>query len=97
MLNRQLIPSYFVHVEKFPLNVNGKIDRRALSLPEDLVMGGSAFVPPSGEMEIAVEALFKEVLGHKKVSRNISFFDIGGHSLRAIQLLSRIQRTFRLR
>ncbi|NML37861.1 amino acid adenylation domain-containing protein [Chitinophaga sp. G-6-1-13] len=93
-LNTQLIPSYFIHLEAFPLNVNGKIDRRALPVPEEVVMGGASFEAPSGTVEEKLETFWKEILGYNRISRNISFFSIGGHSLRAIQLVSRIQHEF---
>jgi amino acid adenylation domain-containing protein len=96
LLNRQMMPSYFIHLENFPLNSNGKVDRRALTLPQNLLSNNGNFEAPMSDTEIILESLFKEVLGHEKVGRNISFFDIGGHSLRAIQLLSRIQKTFRV-
>jgi amino acid adenylation domain-containing protein len=93
-LNQQLIPPYFIHLEEFPLNLNGKIDKKALPLPEDVMMGDIYFEPPADDVEIRLATLWMEILGLKKIGRNISFFSVGGHSLRAIQLVSRIQKEF---
>jgi amino acid adenylation domain-containing protein len=92
LLNPAIVPGYFIHMDAFPLNINGKVDKRALPLPEDVIMGGADFQQPEGELEKMLEDLWKEVLGYTKIGRNISFFSIGGHSLRAIQLISRIHK-----
>ncbi|WP_160716858.1 non-ribosomal peptide synthetase [Chitinophaga solisilvae] len=89
-LNQQLIPVWFIHLEKFPLNTNGKIDRKALPAPVQQLPEEA----PEGEVETALADLWKAILGLEKVGRNISFFSAGGHSLRAIQLLARIHKTF---
>jgi tyrocidine synthetase-3 len=90
-LNANMIPSYFIHLDKFPVTMSGKIDRKALPIPDEML--NTHYVPPANEMESALEKLWGEVLGHKRVSRNASFFEIGGNSLQAIQLNSRIFRT----
>ncbi|MGF6848998.1 amino acid adenylation domain-containing protein/non-ribosomal peptide synthase protein (TIGR01720 family) [Chitinophaga sp. W3I9] len=95
-LNAQIIPFYFIRLEAFPLNVNGKIDKKALPVPEDILMGGIDFEAPEGEIEEKLSEFWKEILGYKKIGRNISFFGVGGHSLRAIQLVSRIQNQFNI-
>jgi amino acid adenylation domain-containing protein/non-ribosomal peptide synthase protein (TIGR01720 family) len=94
MLNQHMIPSYFIHMDQFPVNANGKTDKKALPLPEDVLMGDVNFEPPAPGMETTLAEFWKEILGLKKIGRNISFFNIGGHSLRAIQLISRIQKEF---
>ncbi|MBB6131860.1 amino acid adenylation domain-containing protein, partial [Mucilaginibacter lappiensis] len=94
LLNPQLLPSYICHIAEFPLNVNGKIDKKALRLPDEIIMGGSGFHSPVGNVEISLAQIWGEILGYKKISRDISFFHIGGHSLRAIRLISMIQKRF---
>jgi amino acid adenylation domain-containing protein/FkbM family methyltransferase len=91
-LNQQTIPSYFIHLDEFPLNINGKIDKKALPLPEDAIMGDAGFESPIGDLENTLAEFWKEILGLKKIGRNISFFSVGGQSVRAIQLASRIQK-----
>jgi len=92
LLNTQIIPSYFVYLDEFPLNMNGKIDKRSLPVPEEVIMGGVNFQEPMSELEMTLADIWKELLGLKRVGRNISFFTIGGHSLRAIQLTARIEK-----
>jgi amino acid adenylation domain-containing protein len=94
VLNQQIIPSYFIYLDEFPLNINGKVDKKALPLPEDILMGSAEIEPPVGILENKLAVLWKEILGVEKISRNVSFFNIGGHSLRAIQLISRIRKEF---
>ncbi|MES1249703.1 MAG: condensation domain-containing protein, partial [Chitinophaga rupis] len=93
-LNQEIIPSYFIHLDEFPLTVNGKIDKKSLPLPEVVLMGDLYFEPPIGNLENRLALLWMEILGLNKIGRNISFFSVGGHSLRAIQLVSRIQKEF---
>ena len=94
VLNSQIIPSYFIHLNEFPLNINGKIDKKALPLPEDVIMRDMSAEPPVGVLENKVAEFWREILGLKQIGRNVSFFVAGGHSLRAIQLISRIQKDF---
>jgi amino acid adenylation domain-containing protein len=94
VLNQQIMPSYFIYLEEFPLNINGKVDKKALPLPEDALMNDADFEHPTGSIENILAEFWKEILGLKKIGRNVSFFSIGGQSLRAIQLLSRIDREF---
>jgi len=92
ILNQQLIPSYFIHLPAFPLNSNGKIDKKALLPPDKMLAGGSRAKAPVGRVEIMLAAVWKEVLGHDRIGRDMSFFSIGGNSLRAIQLISRVNK-----
>jgi amino acid adenylation domain-containing protein len=94
ILNPQMIPSYFICLKELPLNLNGKVDRKALPLPEDILMGGKEIELPTGPVEETLAAFWREILGYEKIGRNISFFSIGGNSLRAIQLIARIQREY---
>lgn len=94
VLNQHAIPSYFIHMVEFPLNMNGKIDKKALPVPEDIMMGGVDFESPAEGLESTLAKFWREILGLERIGRNISFFGIGGHSLRAIQLAARIQREF---
>ena len=87
-LNANIIPSYFVYMEEFPLTINGKVDRKALPLPE--AAEDIPYEAPVNDLEKALEEIWGEVLGRERVSRSVSFFVAGGNSLKAIQLSSRI-------
>jgi amino acid adenylation domain-containing protein len=93
-LNAQVIPSWFIWLPTFPLNLNGKVDKKALPLPQDMALAAGGFQPPVGPVETALAACWQEVLGHEAFGRNDSFFGVGGHSLRAIQLVSRVNKAF---
>lgn len=89
-----MIPSFFVRMDKFPLNINGKINRKALPKPEQVIFGAAGYVAPVGEVEQGLEAIWREVLALGKVSVTAPFFEVGGHSLKATRIVSRISRTF---
>ncbi|MGD9732735.1 MAG: amino acid adenylation domain-containing protein [Desulfamplus sp.] len=91
-----MIPSFFVRLNEFPLNLNGKIDRRRLPKPEDLLYDRIPYAPPSNDQEQKLAAIFSEVLGIDKVGVNTPFFDLGGNSLNAIRIISRIFAEFRV-
>jgi amino acid adenylation domain-containing protein len=94
-LPEYMVPSTFVTLEEFPLNPNGKIDRKALPEPEqdrpDLDM---AYIAPQNEIEKSLVEIWSEVLGLKKVGVQDDLFDLGGHSLTTPQLASRISKRF---
>jgi amino acid adenylation domain-containing protein len=87
-----MLPATFVLLEEFPLTPNGKIDYRAIPIPE-IALGRSeaSYDPPTTPTQASLAALWAEVLGLEKVSIHDNFFEIGGHSLLATQLVSRIR------
>ncbi|MEA2692939.1 MAG: hypothetical protein QOJ16_2326 [Acidobacteriota bacterium] len=93
-----MIPSYFVFLPALPLSLNGKVDRRALPDPEEIAAAaGAAYEAPEGDLERALAGIWKEVLGRERVGRGDNFFDLGGHSLKATQVVSRVERTLGVR
>ncbi|MGF7036753.1 acyl carrier protein, partial [Paenibacillus mucilaginosus] len=88
-----MVPTYFVQLERMPLSANGKIDRKLLPAPEASVQSATAYAAPRTELEAKLAAVWAEVLGLPQVGVTDNFFDIGGHSLRATTLVSRIHRT----
>ncbi|MBF0378963.1 MAG: amino acid adenylation domain-containing protein [Desulfamplus sp.] len=91
-----MIPSFFVRLNEFPLNINGKVDRKRLPKPEDLLYDRIPYSPPENEREIKLSTIFSEVLGIDKVGANTPFLDLGGNSLSAIRIISRIFAEFRV-
>ncbi|MEW5251346.1 amino acid adenylation domain-containing protein [Microbulbifer sp. 2201CG32-9] len=86
-------PSAIGVLEHFPLTANGKIDRSALPVP-DAVAASAGFEAPQGEWEEVLAGLWSELLRCSRVGRGDNFFDLGGHSILAAQLLSRLRQEF---
>ncbi|WP_445301309.1 amino acid adenylation domain-containing protein [Microcoleus sp. Pol11C2] len=93
-LPEYMVPSGFVTLESLPLTPNGKLDRRALPQKCDRVSEETAFTEPQTPTEKELAQIWMAVLELEKVGINESFFDIGGHSLMAMQLVSRVRMRF---
>jgi amino acid adenylation domain-containing protein len=90
-----MVPSAFVFLDALPLTPNGKIDRQALPNPGRVrPPAGADFVPPRGPIEEALAEIWSELLGGRSVGAHDNFFECGGHSILAVQLLSRLRHTF---
>ncbi|WP_350307472.1 amino acid adenylation domain-containing protein, partial [Photorhabdus viridis] len=86
-----MVPSAFVRLEALPLTPNGKLDRRALPAPDNEAFAYQVYEAPQGETEMALAAIWRELLGIEQVSRHDSFFALGGHSLLAIRVVERLR------
>ncbi|NHB90237.1 non-ribosomal peptide synthetase, partial [Photorhabdus tasmaniensis] len=86
-----MVPSAFVRLDAFPLTPNGKLDRRALPAPDNEAFAYQVYAVPQGETEMALAAIWRELLGIEQVSRHDSFFALGGHSLLAIRMVERLR------
>jgi amino acid adenylation domain-containing protein len=89
-----MVPSAFVILEKLPLTPNGKVDRRGLPAPDMASVSETAFVPPSNATEEKLAAIWSQILGIEKIGIHNNFFTLGGHSLKATQVISGIRETF---
>ncbi|MDT3428889.1 amino acid adenylation domain-containing protein, partial [Paenibacillus forsythiae] len=85
-----MIPAYFVQLERMPLTPNGKIDRKALPAPEGHLQTGTEYVAARTPVEEALVQIWQEILGLSKVGVKDNFFEIGGHSLKVLQLIQKI-------
>ncbi|MEV2607285.1 amino acid adenylation domain-containing protein [Paenibacillus larvae] len=85
-----MIPSYFVQLKQMPLTPNGKIDRKALPLPDGKLQTGAEYVEPRTPIEEVFVKVWKSVLGAERVSILDNFYDLGGDSIKSIQVSSRL-------
>ena len=89
------IPNFFVHLNKLPLTLNGKINYEALpSLEEARQKLVRTYTPPGTPQEVRLAAIWTEVLSLERVGIEENFFDLGGHSLLAAQIIHRINQPF---
>lgn len=93
-LGRTIVPSYFIALDEFPLTINGKIDKKMLPKPEEILLEDAGYETPEGETEAKLEAMCRDILGMKRFGRKLSFFKAGGTSLKAMQYISRIYKDF---
>jgi amino acid adenylation domain-containing protein/non-ribosomal peptide synthase protein (TIGR01720 family) len=93
-----MVPTSFVFLEAFALNANKKIDRSLLPDPDtgEVAGSGGEYVAPRTATEAALAEIWQEILKIGDFSVHDSFFDLGGHSLMATQVVSRIRNTFEI-
>ncbi|HEX8773698.1 MAG TPA: amino acid adenylation domain-containing protein, partial [Pyrinomonadaceae bacterium] len=89
-LPEYMIPAAFMLLDELPRTENGKVDRRALPAPAQLE-GESEYAAPRTSMEQRLTSLWQEVLRLERVGIHDSFFVLGGHSILAAQLVSRMR------
>ncbi|MCX6149601.1 MAG: amino acid adenylation domain-containing protein [Ignavibacteriales bacterium] len=88
-----MIPEYFVKLEKLPHTPSGKIDIRSLPKPDNTDNPFlTAYIEPDGKTEIVIAEVWKEILHKEKISSQDNFFEIGGNSIKAIQVMSKVQK-----
>ena len=94
-LPEYMIPSALVAVREFPLSPNGKVDRKALPTPQaDDYHREREYVAPRDKVEKKLVAIWEEVLGVKPVGIRDGFFDLGGKSLQAARLFTKMIGAF---
>ncbi|NEP10410.1 MAG: amino acid adenylation domain-containing protein [Symploca sp. SIO2C1] len=88
-----MVPAAFVLLDTIPLTPNGKVERRALPIPDaDHFSQDTSFIPPRNPVELKLSQIWLEVLNIPTLGVRDNFFDIGGHSLLAVRLMARIEQ-----
>jgi amino acid adenylation domain-containing protein len=89
-----MIPKYYFRIKKFPLNSNGKIDRKKLPKVDERNLIKNKYEEPKTETEKEIAEIWKKVLKVKKVGRNDNFFDLGGDSIDAMKVVFEVNKKF---
>jgi len=87
-----MIPTYFVHLEEFPLISNGKINRKVLPDPETITVDEKIYVAPRTEQEKVMVEVWESVLKREGISITDNFYDLGGDSIKSILIVSRLKK-----
>ncbi len=95
-LPEYMLPSAFMVLDAMPMTPNGKVDRRALPMPQqaDLTPATWQFVVSKDELELQLVKIWESVLGKSPIGVRQNFFDLGGHSLLAVRLMHRLEQIF---
>ncbi|HYH81146.1 MAG TPA: amino acid adenylation domain-containing protein, partial [Longimicrobium sp.] len=91
-LPEYMVPAAYVRLPALPLTLNGKLDRRALPEPGGDAYARQGYEAPRGATETALVEAWSELLGVERVGRHDNFFDLGGQSLLAVRLTSRVRQ-----
>ncbi len=97
-----MMPAYFIPIKTIPLTTNGKVNRKALPKPETTPLDGNVYgqyVAPRNEIEKKLVAIWQDVLSrsHLDIGIDHDFFQLGGHSLKATVLVSKIHQVFQVK
>jgi amino acid adenylation domain-containing protein/thioester reductase-like protein/non-ribosomal peptide synthase protein (TIGR01720 family) len=89
-LPEYMVPSYMIQLDNMPLTSNDKVDRSALPEPDCSRESGAVYIAPRDNKETILVKLWQEVLKVEQVGIRDNFFNLGGDSIKAIQILSRL-------
>jgi len=96
VLPEHMIPALFQELSAIPLNANGKVDRKKLPPPEWTTAQQSIYQAPQSETELKLEEIWKTLLNINLIGVHDNFFEMGGHSLLAIRMVSAIRKVFKV-
>ncbi|AOL27289.1 plipastatin non-ribosomal peptide synthetase PpsC [Bacillus subtilis] len=88
-LPNYMIPAYIIEMETLPLTSNGKLNRKALPEPN---FTSQTYAPPRNDLEDQLVLIWQEVLGIQRIGIEDSFFELGGDSIKALQVSARLGR-----
>ncbi|WP_328967341.1 non-ribosomal peptide synthetase [Streptomyces sp. NBC_00239] len=89
-----MVPAALVPIDALPLNKNGKLDRAALPRPDGPLDPAAASVPPQNPQQEIIHDIWAEALERERIGIDDAFLDLGGDSLRAMWIVSRVRQAF---
>ncbi|EXL31116.1 syringopeptin non-ribosomal peptide synthetase SypA [Pseudomonas fragariae (ex Marin et al. 2024)] len=92
LLPDYMVPAAYVQLDALPLTANGKLDRKALPVPDAQSLISRGYEAPQGEVETLLASIWADVLQVEQVGRHDHFFELGGHSLLAVTLIERMRQ-----
>jgi hypothetical protein len=91
-LPEYMIPAAYVRLDKLPLTSHGKVNRKALPVPEGNAYAVGGYESPRGEIETTLAGIWATVLNLQQVGRHDNFFQLGGHSLLVVKVIADMRR-----
>ncbi|PBP76106.1 non-ribosomal peptide synthetase, partial [Pseudomonas syringae] len=91
-LPEHMVPAAYVQLDELPLTANGKLDRRALPVPDRSAVASRGYAAPENDTEMAIARIWQDLLQLEQVGRHDNFFELGGHSLLAVKLIERMRQ-----
>lgn len=89
-----MLPAKFVQLDQLPITPNGKIDKKALPDPyASAISIGDNYTAPVNDTQRKVATVWEEVLGRERISVHDDYFELGGNSLKAMEIIKKIQDT----
>ncbi|MEN5057174.1 amino acid adenylation domain-containing protein [Sphingobacterium kitahiroshimense] len=93
-LPNYMVPTYLIEMIEFPLNRNGKVDKTALPGPEIVERTRLPIVPGRNQIDMDLIDIWKGILAKEEIGIQDNFFDLGGHSLKATRVISKIYEKY---
>jgi acyl carrier protein len=93
-LPEYMIPAFFIKLDRIPLNINGKVDRKALPDTSMQCELETEYIAPKTEKEKLMAANWYSIFERKMIGINDNFFSLGGDSIKAINLIAKLQNNF---
>jgi tyrocidine synthetase III len=93
-----MLPTYFIQMERFPINSGGKVDRKKLPAPDNAYMRTDAvYVAPRDERERVIAGIWEALLGKERIGIEDDFFELGGDSIKILRLMSELRKQLNLK
>lgn len=89
-----MVPMLWIQLEFMPLTSNGKLDKKALPEPDSSDLSTREYIAPRNKVEQKLAVIWQDLLGIDKIGMADNFFDLGGHSLKAVKMFNLINTQF---